>query len=166
MTRTQKSRFLFWKKAAQKSLRKLLKPALVFERLESRQLLDATNWTNPLQRLDVSADVSQSVDPLDALIIINEINDPFYTSISDKRLPELSDSNRNPHPYLDVDCDGYVSPLGVLNIVNAINFGSHPAGWYWSSTPDFINIAWQQRFSDGLQLFNFRNFGASVRCVR
>ena len=133
MTRTQKSKFLFWKKAAQKSFRKLLRPALVFERLESRELLDATNWTNPLQRLDVSADVSQSVDPLDALIIINEINSPFYTSFADKRLPSLPDSNRDPHPFLDVDCDGFVSPLDVLNVVNAINFGTHAEGWKYDA---------------------------------
>ena len=87
----------------------------------------------PLQRLDVSADISQSVDPLDALIIINDINSPFYTSFADKRLPSLPDSNRDPHPFLDVDCDGFVSPLDVLNVVNAINFGTHTEGWKYES---------------------------------
>lgn len=45
------------------------------------------------------------------------------------RLPDLPDTNRDPNPFFDVDCDGYVSPLDVLNIVNAINLGSHPTGW-------------------------------------
>jgi hypothetical protein len=128
MSRASKSRFLFWKKKTQRSFKKLLRP-LVFEGLESRQLFDATNWTNPFQRLDVSGGVGQSVDPLDALFIVNEINSPFYTSQSNGKLPDLPDSNRDSHPYLDVDCDGYVSALDVLSVVNAINLGSHPAGW-------------------------------------
>jgi hypothetical protein len=45
--------------------------------------------------------------------------------------------------------------------------GSDPAGWYWSSTPNFINIAWAQRFSDGYQNTKyFRNIDSSLRCVR
>jgi hypothetical protein len=44
--------------------------------------------------------------------------------------------------------------------------GSDPAGWYWSSSPDDNLIAWEQRFSDGLQLNYFRNYGSSLRCVR
>ena len=41
-----------------------------------------------------------------------------------------------------------------------------PAGWYWSSTPNDGNFAWQQRFSDGSQYYGYRDFDASVRCVR
>jgi hypothetical protein len=46
--------------------------------------------------------------------------------------------------------------------------GSHPAGWYWSSTRDncFKTNAWTQRFSDGIQdPNNFEYDIASLRCV-
>ena len=44
--------------------------------------------------------------------------------------------------------------------------GSAPAGWYWSSTLDYFGIAWAQRFSDGTQDNDDRNFYSSLRCVR
>ena len=44
--------------------------------------------------------------------------------------------------------------------------GSHPAGWYWSSTPSYDDLAYDQRFSDGAQSDFLRNLDSSVRCVR
>ena len=45
--------------------------------------------------------------------------------------------------------------------------GLFPAGYYWSSTPNFDDYAYGQRFSDGAQLdFFTRGFDSSVRCVR
>jgi hypothetical protein len=44
--------------------------------------------------------------------------------------------------------------------------GSLPAGWYWSGTPGYGSHAYDQRFSDGLQLDDFRYLDSSVRCVR
>jgi hypothetical protein len=44
--------------------------------------------------------------------------------------------------------------------------GSNPAGYYWSSTPNNDNNAWDQRFSSGDQNNNNRNNDSSVRCVR
>jgi uncharacterized protein (DUF2345 family) len=44
--------------------------------------------------------------------------------------------------------------------------GSHPAGWYWSSSPRSFDTAWTQRFSDGNQCNHFRNYVSSLRCVR
>jgi len=161
MKRAPKPRFLFPQKAAQRSFKKLLRP-LAFERLESRQLLDATNWTNPLQRLDVSGDASRSVDPLDALIIINEINAPVYTSFTSRRLPDLPDSNRDPHPYLDVDCDGFVSPLDVLNVVNAINSGSYPTGWNFESNSSAINNGFVSSASCGPKLHEGSSFTTQI----
>jgi hypothetical protein len=44
--------------------------------------------------------------------------------------------------------------------------GSDPAGWYWSSSQNYIWNAWSQRFSDGAQ-YNYNEDGHSaVRCVR
>ena len=43
--------------------------------------------------------------------------------------------------------------------------GSVPASWYWSSTED-SNRAWNQRFSDGAQLWSGKFLVASLRCVR
>jgi hypothetical protein len=44
--------------------------------------------------------------------------------------------------------------------------GSHPAGWYWSSSETNHACPWAQRFSDGLQSYCYKNYGLSVRCVR
>jgi len=44
--------------------------------------------------------------------------------------------------------------------------GSWPAGWYWSSSENAINLARFQRFTDGTQLNNAKANGNAVRCVR
>jgi hypothetical protein len=44
--------------------------------------------------------------------------------------------------------------------------GSDPAGWYWSSSQDSTNYAWDQRFSDGNQGNNGKVYDSSLRCVR
>jgi hypothetical protein len=44
--------------------------------------------------------------------------------------------------------------------------GSTPAGWYWSSSQYFNFGSWTQRFSDGFQVYDTRNLGSSLRCVR
>jgi|ERR1700722_3336927 len=46
--------------------------------------------------------------------------------------------------------------------------GSYPAGWYWSSTPDYNDyLAWGQCFSDGNQDIHFRDADSfSLRLVR
>ena len=44
--------------------------------------------------------------------------------------------------------------------------GSNPAGWYWSSSQDDEWDARGQRFSDGYQFDDTRDFHSSVRCVR
>ncbi|MFO1065374.1 MAG: hypothetical protein U0892_16025 [Pirellulales bacterium] len=47
-----------------------------FEQLEARQMFAAAIWSNVLQSLDVYP--NDIVTPLDALLIINEINNPSY----------------------------------------------------------------------------------------
>jgi hypothetical protein len=44
--------------------------------------------------------------------------------------------------------------------------GSGPAGWYWSATPNYVWLAWCQRFSDGRQSDHGKDLLSSVRCVR
>jgi hypothetical protein len=51
---------------------------------------------------------------------------------------------------------------GTFNVT-----GSNPAGWYWSSwMEDEYNLAWDQRFSDGYQGWNGKDYESSLRCVR
>jgi len=50
---------------------------------------------------------------------------------------------------------------GTFNVT-----GSDPAGWYWSSTPNYYGSAWAQRFSDGYQADYFRFYDSSLRLVR
>ncbi len=46
--------------------------------------------------------------------------------------------------------------------------GSHPSGWYWSSSPNYFTAyaARTQRFSDGFQVDVSKSGGLSVRLVR
>ena len=44
--------------------------------------------------------------------------------------------------------------------------GSDPAGWYWSSSQGYFDIAWAQRFSDGGQYRFIKDGASSLRCVR
>jgi len=45
--------------------------------------------------------------------------------------------------------------------------GSHPAGWYWSSSQDIYHgDAWAQRFSDESQCGSGKYGVSSLRCVR
>jgi hypothetical protein len=44
--------------------------------------------------------------------------------------------------------------------------GGFQNGWYWSSTQYNGGNAWEQRFSDGYQVVNFKNSTGCVRAVR
>jgi len=46
--------------------------------------------------------------------------------------------------------------------------GSHPDGWYWSSTEhrDYAVSAWLQSFRDGFRGWNLKNAESSLRLVR
>ena len=44
--------------------------------------------------------------------------------------------------------------------------GDFPQSFYWSSSENFNNFAWLQRFSDGIQATLSKNLTVSVRCVR
>ena len=70
-------------------------------------------WQNPLNPLDV--DDSGNTNPLDVLVLINDLN------ISGSRKLSAGQNPVDPRKYLDVDGDGFASPLDVLVIINFIN---------------------------------------------
>ena len=81
------------------------------ERLESR-LMCAADWQNAVNRLDVN--LSGYVEPLDALIVINNINE-HGIRILDSKPSDYSG------PMLDVNGDGSLSPLDALIVINSMN---------------------------------------------
>ncbi len=99
----------------------------LFEVLERREMLAIDGWTNVLQPLSVLGDPQQEVSPLDALVVINEINGRRYSD-SFGRLPVDAPTGERP-PYYDVNCNGSVEPLDVLSVINHLNGGPKPLGW-------------------------------------
>ena len=81
------------------------------ERLERRELC-AADWQNAVNRLDVNA--SGFVDPLDALVVINDINARGVRTL------EAKPTNYS-GPLLDVNGDGALGPLDALMIINSLN---------------------------------------------
>ena len=82
-------------------------------------------YTNPINPLDVNAD--SNVTPMDALAVVNALN-----SMGPARLPavviyagegEMSSLlAKKPHiGYVDVNGDGFISPIDALQIVNRLN---------------------------------------------
>jgi RHS repeat-associated protein len=103
-----------------------------FEQLEARQMLAAAVWTNVLQPLDVTQDADARISPLDALLIINELNLRVY-SPQFKPLPLEIPDGSVPPPFVDTSCDGYVSPIDALLVINRLNAKDVPAGTTSSS---------------------------------
>lgn len=73
--------------------------------------VDELPWTNPRNSLDVNDDTV--VSPVDALLIINELNG------SEGARPLLQRAARG--PYLDVNGDDHVTPIDALLILNELN---------------------------------------------
>ena len=73
-------------------------------------------WTNPDDPLDV--DASGEVAPLDALLTINELNEPMY---SDPITGELDLNVVTPPYFFDANGDGFVSPIDALLVINKLN---------------------------------------------
>ncbi|MFN6161409.1 MAG: dockerin type I domain-containing protein [Planctomycetota bacterium] len=72
---------------------------------------DPFRWTNPTRIMDVNND--DSIDPLDVLVIINEIN-----RSGPRALDPASDIAP---PFYDTNPDGFIDPLDVLVVINTIN---------------------------------------------
>ena len=106
------------KKMKQKS--KVSKKSLQVESLEAKRLL-AADWQNPLNALDVDASGEEgivAVSPLDALLVINELNAPQVSDANGVLQPIGDDPSP---PYVDVDGNDSVSPLDALLIINELN---------------------------------------------
>ena len=89
-----------------------MKPtARMLERLEPRYLM-ASDWQNPLVVRDVNN--SALVTPLDALILINDLN-----RLGSRKLP--AQKHDSSEPYLDVNGDQSLTPLDAMLVINAIN---------------------------------------------
>ena len=82
-----------------------------FERLERREMC-AADWQNAINRLDVN--LSGLVEPLDALIVINDINQHGSRTLESKPVNYSG-------PLLDVNGDGSMSPLDALIVINSLN---------------------------------------------
>ncbi len=88
------------------------------ESLETRVML-AADWQNPISAVDVDAS-GEDPTPVDALLVINELNTPTISNPITGELPSLTN---DPPPFLDVDGNGFVSPLDALLVVNALSTG-------------------------------------------
>jgi hypothetical protein len=73
-------------------------------------------WQNPTDALDVNND--GAVVPLDALLVINEINANGSRPLEP---PPSPTGPTQPPPYLDVNGDAFLSPLDALLIINHLN---------------------------------------------
>ena len=99
--------------------------ALLSKQTRIHIVKDATPYHNDQDPADV--DGNGVISPIDALIIVNYINNFGPGAIN----PE----GEGPIPNLDVDGDGMVSPIDLLIIVNIIN-GSDNSQDYISADPE------------------------------
>jgi len=98
------------------------RPYLGFERLESRCLL-ASDWQNALLYEDVNKD--GAVHPIDAILVINEINLRTVANTSGELLPL---GGASPPAYYDINGDWFLGPIDALLVVNLLNEMSEPMG--------------------------------------
>jgi hypothetical protein len=76
------------------------------------------DWHHPLNGLDVNN--NGSVEPLDVLLIVNELNSPQFAT-TDRRLVDASGLAAFPGFFYDVTNDAFLSPLDALVIINFVN---------------------------------------------
>jgi hypothetical protein len=76
-------------------------------------------WQNPVNHLKVTGAAGQAV-PLDALIVVNELNNRLISDPAKGRLPEPF-GPAGPPPYYDVSGDGFVTSIDALLIFNDLN---------------------------------------------
>ncbi len=92
------------------------------ESLEHRLLL-ASDWQNPGNRFDVDDNVTTQYEvvPLDANIVITELNNRRVSSAEDGSLPAIESVEDAPQYYLDVSGDMHVTPLDAIQVINRLN---------------------------------------------
>ena len=83
------------------------------------------HWQNPLNPLDINN--SNSVDPIDALVIINELNDPRFSgalsaAFDPVELAGDSDpTNDFDNLFRDTNADSFFTPIDGLIVINFLN---------------------------------------------
>lgn len=82
------------------------------ERLESRSLMAADLFHN--FAIPEDADGSGAIDPLDALIVVNQLNQGLNRS-------SMTNSTADQIRFVDIDADDSLTPLDVLAVINHIN---------------------------------------------
>lgn len=87
------------------------------EALEPRQMLERTDWQNPLLAYDVSGDdISAQVTPLDAILVINALSGHLANE------PTQDLPNRDAEaPFYDVSGDNRLSPIDAVRVINYLN---------------------------------------------
>ena len=103
--------------------------ALRFESLEQRALLAADMQMLHNFAMPEDCDANGSVSPLDALVVINELNRPGTNDASDRSR------------MIDVDADGRLTPLDALVVINFINRSPSAGEESISSVPLEARIA-------------------------
>ncbi|MEZ6086543.1 MAG: GEVED domain-containing protein [Pirellulaceae bacterium] len=76
-----------------------------------------TNWTNPLDVFDVNN--SDTVTPLDALVILNQLS--RRNLLNGSTLIDPTTIDPFPFQFLDTTGDGVLTPLDALRILNHLN---------------------------------------------
>lgn len=77
------------------------------------------DWTYPETSFDVNG--NGSVEPLDALLIFNELNDPRFSDRAGGRLHDAATLDEFPNFFYDASPDGFVVPLDALVVINFLN---------------------------------------------
>ena len=98
-----------------RKLRKRLQRHITLESLEHRHLL-AADFHNARLPLDVTND--ENVSPIDALIVINDIN-----TLGARPLPPPSEAVTE---FIDTNADEFVSAIDALLIINVLNTDTQP----------------------------------------
>jgi hypothetical protein len=114
------------------SKRDFLRRGLLAERLESRALLAGdvfiSDYWNGRRPEDVNAD--SHISPIDALVIINELNSVGSHSLVSTPTQdpgaEGESGAASGRMFYDVNNDGYISPLDGLMVINALNGEGEP----------------------------------------
>ncbi|MEM7474008.1 MAG: putative Ig domain-containing protein [Planctomycetota bacterium] len=84
------------------------------ETLEARRVLAAAIWHNLAQPLNVDGDASGHVSALDALIVIDELNQGGGELADGVQVDQYD-------RYVDVNCDGFASAIDALLVVDHLN---------------------------------------------
>ncbi len=76
-------------------------------------------WTNPSDPLDVNG--SGTVEPIDALNILNELTLRRYIDEETNILPELAALTAFPGRFYDTNRDGRLTPIDALRVINRLS---------------------------------------------